>query len=94
MSDDSYIGVRDGECRSFVGPDATNYVRAVTVAQGLRMYAKHGMRITRMATPTRLLQAATQYTGKRYKRGAYLQAADDVMRWADEMKAALPKVED
>ena len=90
---DSYIGVSKGQCTSFVGPDATNYVRAELLASSLRLYAKCGMRPTRMVGPTQMLQMATSYTGKKYKRGQYEQAADDVKKWANEMKAALPKIE-
>lgn len=87
---DSYIGVSNGQCTSFVGPDAVNYFRAECLASALKFYAKTGMKITRNVTPTSMLKMATEYTGKSYKRGQYQQAADDVKRWADEMKAALP----
>lgn len=44
-------------------------------------------------TISNMLAMATGYTGIKYKRGAYVQAAEDVQRWADEMKAALPIIE-
>jgi hypothetical protein len=89
---DSHIGVTDGKCTSFVGNDAVNYVRAELLASSLRLYASCGIRPTRTVGPTQMLQMATGYTGKKYKRSEYIKAADDVKKWADEMKAALPKI--
>jgi hypothetical protein len=37
-----------------------------------------------------MLKAATGITGKAYKRGQYVKAADDVKQWTDAMAAALP----
>jgi hypothetical protein len=89
---DSYIGVNNkNECTSFVGADAVNYVRAELLASSLRLYAECGILPTRTVTATKMLKLATGYTGKAYKRGQYLTAACDVKKWADEMKAALPK---
>lgn len=93
MSDNSYIGVTNGKCTSFTGPDATNYFRAEMLANCLRLYAKSGIQPTRSVGPTQMLRMATGYTGIKYKRGQYESAAVDVKKWADEMKAALPKVE-
>lgn len=75
---------------TLAGPDAVNLYRALTVVQGLRMYARSRMLLTRGATPAVLLGIAREYTGQTYKRGEYLKAADDVQTWADTMKAALP----
>lgn len=75
---------------TFAGPDAVNLVRATYLVSALRMYAKSRMLMTRGATPTHMLRLAGQYTGKTYKRGEHLQAADDVAKWADTMRAALP----
>jgi hypothetical protein len=76
---------------AFIGPDAVNLVRAAHCATALRMYARTKMLMTRMATPTVLLQIAKEYTGKDYK-GAdkYLHAADDLRVWIETMKSALP----
>lgn len=92
MNDESYIGVTDGKCTSFNGPDATNYVRAEMLASSLRLYTACKICPTRGVTATGMLKMATGYTGKVYKRGEYVKAADDVKKWADEMKAALPKI--
>lgn len=89
---ESYIGVRDGACTSFVGADAVEYFAAEVLASALRFYAKTKMQVNRAYTPTTILRAAKRYTGKDYKRGQYLIAAEDVAKWAAEMKAALPLV--
>lgn len=91
MTTDSYIHAGHG-CTMFVGSDAISLVRAITLVSALKMYAKHKMIITRGATPAYLLQLAATYTGKKYKRGQYIAAADDVQLWADTMRAALPVV--
>lgn len=92
---DSYIIANDkGQCTTFVGPDATNYVRAEVLASSLGLYAKAKILPTRGVTATDLLKMATGYTGKTYKRGQYEQAAADVKKWANEMKAALPVTRD
>lgn len=74
----------------FAGPDAVNLVRAVYLASHLKLFAKTGIRPTRHVGPTDMLRMATGYTGKKYKRGAYLAAAEDVRVWVETMKAALP----
>lgn len=85
----SHIGYHKGHT-SFVGPDAVAFFRATVLASGLELYTKHGIRPSRMWTPTTMLKAASEITGKRYRRGEYQKAADDVRLWAQTMKAALP----
>lgn len=87
---ESSITVHQSGAISFDGPDATNYFRAFTLRQSLERYAKFGMIPTRGVTITRMLTMATDYTGKRYKRGEALKAAADVRVWCETMKAALP----
>jgi hypothetical protein len=88
--DENYLGVRGGKVMSYVGPDATAAFRAITIASALRFYAKTGMKVNRSYSPKLMMSAAANITQKIYKRGEYLRAADDLMKWADEMKAALP----
>ena len=76
---------------AFVGPDAIALYRATAIRSGLKMYAKCGMRPNRAWTPTAMLKAAGEITGKTYKRGQYLSAAADLEIWANTMSAALPK---
>lgn len=77
-----------GEAVSFVGPDAVNFYRAAALAMMLGLMAK-GIGHSRI-TRTQALKMATEYTGKAYKRGQYLEAKADVLLWASTMKAALP----
>lgn len=65
----------------FDTPEAINAVRAITLAHALEMYARHGMKASRLYTPRRMLDAASGITGKEYKlrrRGVYLDAAADI----------------
>lgn len=87
-----HIEIHAGGGISCVGRDAVNLYRAVTLRQALALYARTGMRLTRGASPTAMLIMATEYTGKAYKRGAYIQAAADVQTWIDTMKAGLPVI--
>lgn len=89
---DSYIEHSKSHT-AFVGPDAANFLRAATLMTALKLYAQHRILTTRNATPTVLLKIATEYTGKKYKRGAHAQAAEDVRVWCDNMRAALPHSE-
>lgn len=89
---DSFIGVGKGGT-SYVGPDAVALLRARTIASALRLYARTGMKANRAYTPSNMLAAATGITGKQYKRGQYVQAADDIKVWADNMELALPVVQ-
>lgn len=92
---ESYVAVnQDGRPTAFVGPDAVNLFRAKTLASALRMYAKTGMLPTRGVSPTKMLQLARQYTGKEYRRGQHMLAANDIQVWIDTMTAALPVVEE
>lgn len=92
----SYLATREGLITGYIGPDAAKCLRALLLAEGLKLYAQTTGRviILRQMTATRMLGAATAITAKRYKRGQQAQAAIDVQRWADEMKAALPRVEE
>lgn len=74
----------------FEGPDATALFRAMTLKGALGLYAKHGIIPTRGVTITRMLAIATEYTGKKYRRGEAAKAAADVEVWCNTMRAALP----
>lgn len=90
-NNDSYIAVTTAGT-SFVGRDATSLYAAMTLASGLRLYAKSGIKLSRMHTPGNMLAAATRVTGKQYKRSQYLSAAADLDQWINTMRAALPVV--
>jgi hypothetical protein len=91
MSNESYVKHSTGGTL-FAGPDAVSMIRAFTIASGLSLYAKAGIVPNRAWTPTKMLQAASGITGKKYKRGQHAQAAADVKAWAEEMKSALPHI--
>lgn len=72
---------------SFVGSDV-NIFRCAVLVSSLRFYAKTGMRTTRIATPSRMLALAHEITGRKFKRGQYLEAADAVAAVAEAAKQA------
>lgn len=86
---DSQIVVSDTST-AFVGQDAVAFYCATVIASGLRLYGKSHIIPARAWKPMTMLAAASKITGKTYKRGEYIKAADDLQTWADTMKAALP----
>lgn len=90
MTDSHIIYNKNGHAVSFVGPDAVELYRVATLASSLKLYAKTGIIPTRGVTCKRMLEMASRYTGKSYKRGAALDAAADLDVWVKAMKAALP----
>jgi len=92
QNQESYIVAKGNGMTAYVGPDATEYVRAATLASMLKLFAKTGIVPTRRVSGSMLLKMATRYTGKTYKRGQHETAAADVKVWADTMKCALPIV--
>jgi len=93
MTEQSFLRVQDGKVTGYVGPEATEAFRAISIGSALKFYAKTGMKVNRVYTPTRMLAVASSMTGKTYKRGQYEQAGDDLIGWANEIKASLPIVE-
>ena len=69
-----------------------NIFRAIVIASALELYARTGMRANRAYTPSAMLAAAREMTGKQFKRGQYLQAAAALRELADAAKAA-PRTE-
>jgi uncharacterized membrane protein len=57
---------------------------AIKVA--LRAYAKHGMKINRHWTPSRMMAQAERLCGCKFKRGAYLEAASVLEKVAEKRK--------
>lgn len=60
---------------AFVGREAVNVFAMTAIASALELYARTGMKASRTYTPSAMLAAATRYTGKMFKRGQYLEAA-------------------
>ena len=50
----------------------------------LRAYAKHGLRVNRMWTPTRMMTLASQLCGCKFKSKAYLEAASVLEKVAEK----------
>ena len=88
---DSYIEISKGST-CFVGPDATNLVRARVLKSGLIMWTKYKMIPTRGITITRMLTIATEYTGKSYKRTEANRAVDELQSWIAAMECSMPIV--
>lgn len=76
---------------SFVGPDAVAAFRAITIASGLRFYAKTGMQPNRAYTPKAMMAAAAEITGKAFKARDYEGAANALSSWAAEKRVQLPE---
>jgi len=89
MTQEASIEVR-GQGVAFVGTDAVNLYRAMTLKSALSLFAKTGIIPTRGVTGTAMLKMATEYTGKAYKRGEHAKAAEDLDIWIKTMRAAIP----
>ena len=72
----------------FSGPDATKLFQAVTLKMALRLHAK-GIRVNRHTTNKILLDLATHFTGKKYKKTDLLAASLDVETWIDKAREAV-----
>jgi hypothetical protein len=75
---------------SFTG-DAVQLYRAMALVSALKL-AERGLQVHRTMTRARTLRLASDLTGKRYKRGAYLAAAADVQAWVEACKASMPVI--
>lgn len=67
---------------SFQGENAVEVFRARVIANGLRLYARTGMKPNRAYTPTAMIKAANEITGHVYCRGQYEAAAAALDEWA------------
>jgi hypothetical protein len=88
-TDDSGVTVNRGGT-TFYGTDGVNLYKAIVLRSGLQLYARTGMKPNRAWTPTAMLDMAASYTGKKYRRGQHMDAANDLAVWIATMKAALP----
>lgn len=59
-------------------PEQINLYRAMVTRKAIGLYLKCGLIPTRGMTITKLTAIATEYTGKRYKRGQGALAYDDL----------------
>ena len=69
-----------------ISPEA---YRLVALKQALKIHVmtQGRMRLTRSASPTRMLEMASEYTGKRYRRGQQDQALLDIQEVLDNLVA-------
>jgi hypothetical protein len=90
MPDDKIVFDEQYNAVSFVGRDAVSVYANANLAMHLKLFARTGIRPTRGVGPKQMLAMAGKVTGKTYKRKDCLAAADDLLKWVAEMKAALP----
>lgn len=88
MMEESTITVGSG-FTSFVGPDATNLFRAMTLKSALGLLS-HGISPTRGLTMTKALKMVEYYSGQKYKRTEVARAIADLTTWIETMKSAIP----
>ena len=82
-NEDGYLSRRDMRGVTFRGPAGVQTFRAMALRQGLKLYAACGIKPNRAWTPSNMLRAAGSITGKQYKRGQYMLAADDLTTWIE-----------
>ena len=59
-----------------ISGDSTRVYQMMVVASALRLFAKSGLKVNRNYTPNAMMRAATHLTGKRFKAGDYVGAAE------------------
>lgn len=64
------------------------YFQLFCCKQGIELYLKTGMQLTRTGSPKRLRTIATYYTGKKYKssRLGLMEALEDIKNLLEELK--------
>ena len=72
---------------TFSGELGIKFYTAVTLASGLRLYARAKIKPNRNWTPTNMIMKANEITGHTYRRGQYEAAADGLIEWADRHRA-------
>ena len=91
MTEQSYLVTNDrGDVTTYIGPDATQLFRARMVRHGLIGWQKFKMKPSRGVTVTRMLDAASGYTGQKYTTKQVSQDIDDMDVWIKTMLTALP----
>lgn len=91
-TDDSHIVYSKSrrEATSYVGKDATQLFRVNMLKVSIRLWVKTGMKPTRGVGIRKMLDMATQYTGRKYKTSEASEAIDDLHNWVQVMVSALP----
>ena len=65
----------------FSGKAGVDTYVAVTLKSAIRLYAKTGMKVNRAYTPTAMLAKAGEITGKKFKRGQFAEAVNELEIW-------------
>lgn len=73
--------------KTFDTPQEIQAYRAIVIKNALLFYARTGMKVNRAYTPTAMLRAAKDITGKTFKRGKYTEAAAALDEWLQSQKA-------
>jgi hypothetical protein len=89
-NDKSYIEHSPG-ADSFVGERAVNVFAMITLAHGLKLYAKARIRPNRHYTPKNMMIWAERWTGQTFKKRAYAEAAEALLARAAAIRATLPE---
>jgi hypothetical protein len=79
---------QDGSAAGF-GGTGVDVFRAAVIASGLSLYAKTGMRPNRAYTPTAMIRAAGEMTGRKYKAREYDRASEDLSALCQLLKVAI-----
>ena len=64
--------------------------QCLAIASALELYAKTGIKVNRAYTPTAMLATASHLTGKKFKRGQYVEAAAALREAAKAAQDAPP----
>ena len=75
---------------TFSGPRAVDVFAMLTLASGLRLYAKTGIKPNRAYTPKAMMRAAERHTGMVFKPRDYESAASALTEAAEALAGNLP----
>ena len=70
----------------YTGAHVTMF-QAMVLRTGLKMYARTKVQPNALFTPANMLDAASRITGRRYRRGQYMEAANDLSVFIAIMQA-------
>ena len=76
----------------FAGKEAVNIYACITVKVALASYARCKMIMNRAYTPTNMLKFVEQQTGKKFKRGQYLEASEYLSKFIKQEKEKVETV--
>ena len=69
------------------GRKSVGVFRAITIASGLELWAKHRMKPSRAYTPKNMMRVASEITGQTFKARDYTGAATAVRDWIKAQKS-------